>query len=686
MNKRRLFGTFVLMAASMTGFGCKDEEESERSLDGMGGAPGLTAAQELFDELQSEIDDLKAQLAAATGDAIPGLETALEEAEAQLEECLNLGACEGFSQTATALSALTDAICTQIYSCCEDSEAKATLGAAFADLDSCKSSYKALLVAPNQTLNLPSLPAGFENVANVGEIGDKIQSGRISLDSDALAACAEQLADQACGDEETPPVAVLECGEEAAENPCQNFIIGLGEQGDRCLENEECAEGFTCQGDEGQYNVCVAEKKEGDPCQTDSDCASSAELYCSDTSGTCEADRVEGEDCAFLDPSLNDDSVTLTVPCASGFYCSVETSKCVSECDRIEEDGLCNLSTNWCETGLSCSFSNEESYGDQVGRCEDNSPSYTEPGELFRTNTNSSEFYAYYGGGSSCENFGGSIYQRFYRVYNDDTCPEDTQNGPCPAYEFFCDEEAGESCTFDDQCQSDACFGDVCLAICSEDSDCGSGELCLGDACYPTVELDDDCDYTEQCQDTQFCNGGTCDDKGEDGDTCGSNDQCASGTYCDTFNLGECLTNEGRDDGDDCAAWYNCKSGRCDYDDYECKGDSADDSVFKAEGDDCLLDSFYTNNIEMDPCQNGLYCKRNDPSALSNREGTCTAQIPTGEVCDYYQGNTQIRQCAGNVGCEANSQGAYVCPVPVDLINAGEALSCTLSLHSRTSY
>ncbi len=129
-EKKILLGTLTPIATcfGLTGCGGADDDCDRSDEEALG-------VEELFAQLQEEIDDLKKQLEEATGVRFPAIEDALNAAEGPLPECLNLGDCRGFVEAGATLASLTDAICEQGFSCYSDAETQATLGAACGDLE-----------------------------------------------------------------------------------------------------------------------------------------------------------------------------------------------------------------------------------------------------------------------------------------------------------------------------------------------------------------------------------------------------------------------------------------------------------------------------------------------------------------------------------------------------------------------
>src|SRR6185312_15694662 len=115
----------------------------------------------------------------------------------------------------------------------------------------------------------------------------------------------------------------------------------------------ECGEGLVCRQadgdsyidesyyyDPGQSGICAPKASVGDRCVRQTDCD---DFYCDFAAGTCRAYSLEGEACAFIDPTFNNngadpiieghstDNSATSIDCAVGLTCNPLTSKCVKK-------------------------------------------------------------------------------------------------------------------------------------------------------------------------------------------------------------------------------------------------------------------------------------------------------------------------------------------------------------------
>jgi len=495
----------------------------------------------------------------------------------------------------------------------------------------------------------------------------RLQSGRITLDADALEACIA-LENRACNGAES--VAPGECAEGGGTSPCDDVMIGLQEEGESCASPDECEDGLYCNGGYGTVDgVCVVEAKLNDACQEEADCPTNeGHLYCNENTGACQERAGEGDDCEFTDPTFNnvnpavESGQNLALPCLPGLWCSPDSFTCVATCDTLDEGALCNNSDQ-CGDDMYCDFGALDDQG-FAGECKP---------QLVRGAASTND--------EACES--GVIYTDLEAAAR-------------------CAGQGGETCSYDDyagaDCNSGSCTeGDKCRTKCEGQWDCGDGETCVGTVCYEEVDSGTECLVTEQCPAAEWCKAGNCEPRVKTGDrtstatddncvtdlggTDGPSEACASGSTCVNS---DCMPYAGLGSGKWCSDWYHCTSGRCELDSGEPNDNTKclSDSGLGEEGDDCdfepiidqLVEDKYTTDppavdralydINNDPCAADLFCKRSAPNSTTDYSGTCTKQLEPGAVCDQSL-SSSVLQCVGNETCYPNpATGVLSCRVP----------------------
>ncbi len=671
--------TSALIAVAVLGAtACKDDE---------GGTSGAGGARGLESEVQSEIDALKDQiealqelLDAESGD-VDTIEDALEAAQDRLEEllvCGNGGDCEARTETIEALTSVTDAYCDYLFGCCTGEEVAGALGYSFSDVDACKSVYTNLVTrgadqsfAHNGSSSADDVTYAIQSLlSRTGTLTVQLERGALSLDTDRVEACAEEIAGLSCADDNSSSC-------RSTESACEGLFVGQQAEGEPCKESAECGDGLICDVDTNSFaegygstltifdgGNCIAQAKVDDPCRNDADCLTSDNsLFCSESDKTCQEKVEAGGDCVFLDPNLV--NLDLEAPCVDGYSCSIITNTCIADC---EEDSTCREWYDECKDGFTCNVTD--------GRDDWDDLPY------------------YYGFCDEAKKGGETVTER-------SEC-ESGQYG-WDGSEYVCEGLEGESCQIDDDCASEGCVDLKCAATCNENDECADGEYCEGSQwddgpCLPIGEVGDSCRNDEGCSDG-YCDGGTCiayvatggdcqsdrtrscepEDycdftegggavsgsfncvaRGDEDDSCGADVECLAGLECAN---GKCLPLTGRAAGDYCQSFDECAS-------YRCSGNVCVNASLE-EGDECTVDNpgvsglQATYDIGLDPCEDGLYCRRNT-RANDDLTGVCTKQGKPSSVCDTFvrDYSSSQRQCEGNVACELQDDlGYYVCPV-----------------------
>ncbi len=640
----------------------------------------LSSLEKEIDSLKDIIDDLEDQLKNASQQEIPDLQDELDAALDRLNEletCMNGGSCDGVEE-AHSFKALTDAYCDWVFGCCSDVEVSATIGNAAQDKDSCKDMFGQLLLRGGSYASIPAFSGMVSDSYDLGQLAARLQSGRVSLNEDAVEECADAMAAQKCADYEG--ASEYECGMAEA-NPCGELLTGLQKEGESCAHMNECENGLFCSGyDEGYADgVCLSGAEEDDLCQEEEDCNNAeGDLYCDESSGSCKVRPGEGDDCDFEDPTFSKLSPEMmAVPCMPGYMCSPESHTCIAACDTLDKGDTCTDSDQ-CGADGYCDFSklDDQMYAGECAEKLNAGAASTDPeaclsGAVF-SDTDASSYDAV-----DCKLYSTNYTQyQYYADQGDDEAAAkylSLANDYVEACAFTCAGQGGESCSYDDfsgaDCSSGSCTeGDKCRSQCDGDWDCGDDDSCVDGICYEAVSANSECLVTEQCPDAQWCNPASekCENRVEEGDPDDSSDncttnngpeKCASGSACV---LSECRPYKGLGSGETCTDWYHCTSGRCDRKKAECLGTSG----LKDKGDDCSLDGVAEanmTNINYDPCKKGLFCKLDGPGST---DGVCTEQREPGTTCDRSL-DPAVKQCVGNETCSMNpNTGAYACRVP----------------------
>ena len=190
------------------------------------------------------------------------------------------------------------------------------------------------------------------------------------LDAEAVRACLEYLADVDCNQpEEEPEDAGCVVPDPPPDpGPCHpdRLFVGMVKEGEPCSSpgvSLECEAGLICRAEQlyGVFGECVRLGEIGDVCHDDNECAE--ELYCSQLYGTCDAYHREGEACAYSDrDSLTPAEGTLLVACDAdrGLTCDTVTDTCVLACHQGAA----------CATDDDCGHEDDPDLRCILGRCD----------------------------------------------------------------------------------------------------------------------------------------------------------------------------------------------------------------------------------------------------------------------------------------------------------------------------
>jgi hypothetical protein len=227
-----------------------------------------------------------------------------------------LSGCGNSTSVADATATLAGAFCERIVQCCTGGQIACTAGHAITR-DEC--------VALVQL----SLRAQTDATAQA------VTAGRRRVDSDALDACVDAIAQSGCY-----PFASLEA--------CTESVLFPGTQGDGevCLDSSECQDGTWCYGlADGGQGVCVRLQAEGELCYDSSQCR--ADLYCAAEGYVCQPRSEAGGPCEA------DEAGAAEAPlCAAGTTCNPSTERCEGPAAEGE-----SCASRACREGLFCGFS-----------------------------------------------------------------------------------------------------------------------------------------------------------------------------------------------------------------------------------------------------------------------------------------------------------------------------------------
>jgi hypothetical protein len=211
--------------------------------------------------------------------------------------------------------------------------------------------------------------------ANFSSLAYSIDSGRVTRNPSAEAACFQAIASIPCSRDEA--------GDKTLTTACQNVLVGTIASGGDCIDDTECKSGLEC--DEGSCTasccagICVTKKplsEVGGSCTGDSNCVDAA--YCKQSynsttqeiEGVCLARVATGSACTdYGSCASNAECVSATgsqtcvalakdgASCASGVSCENIASYCdpaKSTCQpRLRENAACVLP----DAGASAAFS-----------------------------------------------------------------------------------------------------------------------------------------------------------------------------------------------------------------------------------------------------------------------------------------------------------------------------------------
>jgi len=256
---------------------------------------------------------------------------------------------------------------------------------------------------------------------------------------------------------------------------CPGVCQAKAQNGDSCAGSAQCASGLTC----GTGQVCVPAQKAGDTC--DSYCNYSfaclgsdpcpGNIWCDQSSHTCQPGRLEGEACGTLLNGLADH----TPICAINLWCNAVGTG-TGTCQRASsQGGPCSGTELSCAKGLHCDGYVSDGAGAKLGTCVGPAPA-----------------------GSNC-----------------------SSTSDC---------QTGMTCT-GGVCGALAPAGGFCYG----DSDCAAGLVCNSQTCAPARYPGASCNTTDQPCAYSRCMNGTCQDLLKVGQACAGPDDCATSECVNGF-------------------------------------------------------------------------------------------------------------------------------------------------------
>ncbi len=443
-------------------------------------------------------------------------------------------------------SALADARCRWLLSCCTAGELLLELGLGVTDQASC---VEAL------TDQLWTTPVGDSARLVQGdplfELMQAHLEGRIELsaDQDALKRCSGALQAEPCA-VATPPVVHCQAGsvQQPPTHPCsaENLATPRRGPGEACSTSSsgQCTQGAHC-----VLGVCQALAVATQPCSSDDDCAE--RWICDPDTGTCGDGAQAGQACSFRDP-------TQPLPgteqdrCARGLVCDEHSLTCTG---RTCELGAACDDTSQCPEGTFCRHGFAS-----LGHCS----GPRAPGEFCNAASECAD-------GASCQN------QRCAHL--------GAAVGSACALGSLC--EAGAFCEFTSEpatcragttlgapCSSDAqCIGGYCDraaavpicaaprevgASCESDVGCVPGLDCIDGTCR-LAAIGEACAWDEDCA-AGRCHDGLCAVSAAIGEACSADLLCEAGAFCDLppgATAGICQLK--RTTGESCSADAQCE-------------------------------------------------------------------------------------------------------------------------------
>lgn len=464
---------------------------------------------------------------------------------------------EELAEVVAALSPLAEAQCSWLFKCCSDGELAADIGPGIADAQACAS----LLVdrSTRGTSYYSSLLSRYPDaLGQLDRLGYGFDEGKVSIDADAVAACASYLEDAQC---ETASQNFCSPKPYVAydDNPCllRKLLVGKVPEGGVCSTtggDVDCAPDLRCASVSSPKGVCVKPVQKGGACFDMTDCA--AGLVCDPNKGACTAGIVEGKACAFQDPARPQLGTEIE-PCASGLTCDTVALVC-KEASCAAGIGCGNDGD--CPEGLSCTRNvcgNPRPAGEPCYESDDCASNRCE--------------YSPFIGESLCVAVRpvDAPCERDLDCESNYCAGEDGM-GKCQAKlppASPCDDErqcAGGTCDFTVEpfvCVARGVEG----AACEQLSDCAQrdGFNCRSGFCRkPPFAVDVACQYADECE-SKSCVMSLCKKRGSAGEPCGDGQTappCDDAHFCDVPDLvsaeGTCAPRKGF--GESCTRNYEC--------------------------------------------------------------------------------------------------------------------------------
>jgi hypothetical protein len=208
---------------------------------------------------------------------------------------------------------LAQAQCQWEFRCCTDAEIMQKEMMKFSDEATCE---KFAVLALQEALDLDKLG---------------VKQGRLAVDKASADACVAEQNNKMCnmpGGTTPPPMACMV-------DPCTQVFVGSTPANEACIIGGECAKGSHCVGSgSGTEGVCQPFQKEGEICNTSSDCDPSVcNLYCAHQDFKCHVRSPLGGPCAYTpDPVTGMPMTPLLLECDAtlgNIYCDPDSSTCM---------------------------------------------------------------------------------------------------------------------------------------------------------------------------------------------------------------------------------------------------------------------------------------------------------------------------------------------------------------------
>ncbi len=271
-----------------------------------------------------------------------------------------------------------------------------------------------------------------------------------------------------------------------------------GKQGDRCVENEDCAADHYCSGWAGPGRICKQKKAAEADCDFDKECQGG--LFCDDCVddyGVCTALLAEGSECAC------DKACAYPFVCAS----SLDTPVCKP---RSGPGGTCGRDVE-CAAELVCGTLSKP------GKCQERG-----------------------GDGQPCarrEECAPGLACRYPSQGGDSgTCKPGVGVGDVCGGSNVCAQGMGCNKGFSPPiCEPPGAAGQKC----GSKEDCSAGLTCMGQLCRMPGKKGDPCLYTDDCGEDLYCDPSSdqyvCMPVVKEGGPCVEDEQCGQGFSCSIY-------------------------------------------------------------------------------------------------------------------------------------------------------